>query len=144
MAFNARGGQKAFEIDFVPDFTPVVAPKMVQAGLKVLEPVIKQKLEQSIGKGNKHDSRSTGGLAGSIRASNTFFLDAGMRFKANIYFYGADKHGVKQGLKAAVHEHGRKGYKPYDGSGFISSAVRSARAGVEAAMKQAFEDAVGT
>ena len=99
---------KAFEIEFIPDFTATVAPKMIQAGAAVLEPVVKRTLQQTVG--NQRylvgKSKSTGSLVESIRVSNTFIRDAGTRFFANVYFIGIDATGKRQGEKAAYLNYG--------------------------------------
>ena len=161
-------GRIAFEIDYMTDFTPVVTPLMIQAGIGVLERKITQQLEIAIGNPSYlvQESRSTGSLIDSIRVSNTFFRDNATRFFANVFFDGEHKRKsqtIRQGEKAAYLQFGTGANSKRGGgssrhqktikneNGFLSStgsttrtqfstrATRAARAPVMAAMQQIFE-----
>jgi len=155
-----QGGRTAFEVEYLPDFTPIVTPLMIQAGIGVLERKITEQLEKTIGNPSflTQESQSTGSLINSIRVSNTFFRDNATRFFANVFFDGYDKRGMRQGEKAAYLQFGtganaKRGnpyrprrYKGHDVSAgsthrtqFSTKASRAARAPVMAAMKAVLE-----
>lgn len=122
----------AFEIDFVPDFTEKIAPKMVEKGLEILKPEIEKSLASAIGSNLKHpenlryESHRTGQLINSVDASHVFYLDGKKRFKGNVYFKGArtDKNGSSIS---------RKNYRKNDGK---AGTTRTLRNGEVAAYKE--------
>ena len=127
--------RRELRIEYISDFLPKVIPEMVYAGIKEMESAVKDELEKAIKNG-------TGGLVKSINASHAFIRDGGTRFKANVYFNGEDGNGVRQGLKAGVHNYGRRmedsehNWRTVQkGSGFKSKAERKARGKVEKAME---------
>jgi hypothetical protein len=153
-----KKGLKPFEIEFIPDIISLAAPKMVRAGSEILEPIVRRKLEQTIGNpgylvsGAK--SKSTGSLVNSIRVSNTFIRDNGTRFFANVFFDGYDKRGMRQGEKAAYLHYGTgkggtrvrttgNGNRASTGNTvatkFATRAANSAKANVHAAMQAILE-----
>lgn len=155
-----QGGRTAFEVSYLPDFTPIVTPLMIQAGIGILERKITAQLEKAIGNPSYlvQDSRSTGSLIDSIRVSNTFFRDNATRFFANVFFDGYDKRGMRQGEKAAYINFGTganskrggpyrprrfKGHDVSTGSThrtqFASKASRAARPQIMAAMQAVLE-----
>jgi hypothetical protein len=144
MAKKRADAGNIFEIDYLLDFTPIVAPKMITAGMEVLEPIVKRHLGHVIGNEKilAQKSRSTGSLFRSMKVSNAFIRDNGTRFQANIYFEGHDRRGIRQGEKAKYMEYGTSRNKRGEtmATRFASSAIQAARARVTAAMVQVLED----
>lgn len=144
---SAVGGDSPFYIEFIPDFTPYIVPKMIEAGMEVLKDAVGKSLKHAIGNQAllKQKSRSTGGLFESTSVSHTFIRDRATRFQANIYFKGNAPNGMRYGERAAYKEYGtpngdRQGRGQVAASDFASNAYEAVRSRMNAVMKAVLEN----
>jgi len=132
-----RGSSVSMDIEYLEDFTIEAAPRMVEAGVRILEAEVRASLSRVL------SGRSSGGLFRSVSASHTFIENNATRFRANVFFKGAD--GVNHGHKAAFLEYGATRAKRgvMEATHFAESALRSAEGRVVEEMERVLTAAVG-
>lgn len=107
-----------------------VAPKMLEAGMEVLQPAV-------IAQANRHND--TGEMVASIQATGITYEGSG--YVISTRPTGTDHKGVRNMAKACYIEYGVRG-KPAEP--MITAAVLNAEAGTIQAMRRVFEEEVGT
>ena len=144
-----------FKLDYIADFVDELAPKMVEAGAKVVEPVLKANTQAAGGKsvritGKRTGSiqfipRSTGFMFRSIRASHPVIDKTKAKYRTYVYFDGERRNGsgIKRNNEIAAYlEYGapKKFNRSQEAMGFIKKTVSKTRKTVESAMVQIVED----
>ncbi len=110
--------------------------KMIKAGMDVVEPEIKRRLQASIQ--NKDDSN--GALMASIKQSEPRINSKG-EWRGSIYFDGSDERGIPNDRKAMSMEWGtsKQVARP-----FLRPAKEAKKAETETAMQEVFNEAMKT
>lgn len=109
--------------------------KMIKAGLDVMEPEVKRRLQASI----KDKDESNGPLVNSIKQSNPKMNSKG-EWRGDIYFDGYDEKGIPNDRKAMSMEWGTS---KQVAAPFLRPAKESKQAEAENAMQDVFNEAVG-
>ena len=144
----------SFVIKYVPDFLPVVAPKMVEAGADIMEKALESSLKESITASYNAASSEwrskkkpfprrkphNSSLVASIKHSHSFIRNQGTFFKSNVYFVGVRPEGKRQGEIAAYKNYGAPKKDRFRmPSNFIKEANEKSRRNINRVMQEIFE-----
>jgi hypothetical protein len=134
----------AFTIEYVPDFIDDVAPKMIEAGLRIVEPAVAAGVDSAVGRTGR---KGTGELKRSVRSGEVFKSNSG-RFRAVVYFEGTRTRGrggvTRNNEIAAYLNYGRPHTpnRPQAATGFLKEANNKTKKRVNDEMQRVFDEAV--
>ena len=115
--------------------TDTIIAKVLAAGGEIVLSKVKSNLKSVIGKGTKHESRSTGELVDSLGVTS-MKVDRSGKYNLKVGFSEPRKKGGSNALIASVIEYGKSGQPPRP---FLKPAKSSSKAACISAMKEAME-----
>lgn len=123
------------KISKLEERTDEIIPKVLEAGAEVVYEKVKSNLEAVVGKGTKHESRSTGELIDSLGVSPAL-LDKNGNYNVKVGFSEPRKDGGTNARIANIIEYGKSGQPPKP---FLKPAKSTSRKPCIEKMKSALE-----
>ena len=119
--------------------TDAIFSEALKAGAEVVLEKMKSRLDASVGKGTKYESRSTGELKRSLGITSVL-VDKDGNYNIKVGFAEPRKNGDSNAKLANIIEYGKHGQpaKP-----FLKPTKSAAKSAAEAAMKSKLEEAFG-